>query len=55
MNVFQPSSVRVWNSFVDPHQYSTGVDWVLVNGVAAVADGAVTGATPGKVLRSKEE
>ena len=31
---------------------STGVVRVLVNGVETVADGAATGATPGRVLRS---
>ena len=51
--VFQPESVRQRNSFSDPHRYSTGMDFVLVNGVTAVENGKVTGGTPGRVLRSK--
>ena len=34
-----------------PHQISTGVDRVFVNGVEVVRDGRHTGATPGRVLR----
>jgi len=34
------------------HCGSTGVVWVLVNGVGLVRDGAFTGATPGRLLRS---
>ncbi len=49
--VFDPAQIKQQNSFTDPHQYSTGIDEVIVNGVRAVADGEVTGATPGKVLR----
>ena len=49
--VFDLDEVKQNNSFTDPHQYSTGMDQVIVNGVQAIADGKVTGATPGKVLR----
>ncbi len=34
-----------------PHDFPEGIDWVLVNGVAAVADGRPTGALAGKILR----
>ena len=49
--VFDPAAVKQNNSFTDPHQYSTGMDHVIVNGVRAIADGVVTDTTPGKVLR----
>ena len=49
--VFDLDNIRQHNSFPDPHQYSTGMDYVIVNGVPAIADGEVTGATPGKVIR----
>ena len=49
--VFDRGNIKQQNTFPDPHQYSTGMDYVLVNGVAAIADGEVTGDTPGKVIR----
>ncbi len=36
-----------------PHGYPEGIDWVLVNGVVAVEDGAPTGALAGRVLRHR--
>ena len=43
------------STFVEPHQYPTGIPWVFVNGTAVVADGKLTGATPGKVLTPKTD
>ncbi len=37
-------------TFADPHQYSEGIDYVLVNGTFVVEDGRPTWALPGKVL-----
>ena len=51
--IFDPANTRDHATFDDPHQYSTGVEHVLVNGIRAMCDGIPTGATPGKVLRSK--
>jgi hypothetical protein len=39
------------STFTDPHHYSEGIRYVLVNGVLVVDKGAHTGARPGKVLR----
>ncbi len=39
-------------TFAEPHQYATGVRLVFVNGQAVLLDGAVTGARPGRTLRS---
>jgi dihydroorotase/N-acyl-D-amino-acid deacylase len=41
-------------TFDDPHQYATGVKHVLVNGVFALKDSQMTGARPGRPLRSQE-
>ena len=49
--VFDLDNVKQNNTFVDPHQYSTGMNHVLVNGVPAISDGAILNETPGKVLR----
>lgn len=53
--VFEPRNVHQRNSFSDPHRYSSGMDHVLVNGVAGIDSGKVTGSTPGRVLRSKTD
>ena len=52
---FDPDTVEDRATFADPHQYAVGVRHVFVNGQAAVTDGRSTGATPGKVLRSKSD
>jgi dihydroorotase/N-acyl-D-amino-acid deacylase len=49
--VFDPRTIADRATFEQPHQLSTGVRHVLVNGVPVVQDGAVTGAKPGRALR----
>ena len=49
--VFDPARVQDHATFEQPHQYATGVQHVLVNGVAVLEDGEHTGATPGRVVR----
>ena len=49
--VFDPEAVQDFATFEEPHQYSIGVEHVLVNGVQVLKDGEHTGATPGRVVR----
>jgi len=49
--VFDPATVQDHATFEEPHQYSTGMVHVLVNGVPVLRDGEHTGATPGRVVR----
>ena len=49
--VFDPDTITDRATFAAPNQLSVGMQWVLVNGIPVVADGALTGALPGKVLR----
>jgi len=49
--VFDPDKLTDKATFENPNQLSVGMDWVLVNGVPVIADGRMTGALPGKVLR----
>ena len=49
--VFDPDSVGDHATFEKPHQYSTGVSDVFVNGVQVLRDGEHTGAKPGRVVR----
>jgi len=46
--VFDPETVVDVATYEDPHRYSIGVDYVLVNGVVVVDDGEHTGARPGQ-------
>lgn len=48
--VFDPATIRDHATFEQPHQYSTGVRDVLVNGVPVLRDGEHTGAKPGRVV-----
>ena len=41
-------------TFEDPHQYAQGLHHVFVAGRAALLDGEMTGARPGRVLRSSD-
>ena len=49
--IFDPEKIADHATFAKPHQYSTGMVHVLVNGVPVVADGKHTGATPGRAIR----
>ena len=49
--VFDPHTIQDHATFVEPHQYATGVVHVFVNGVQVLANGEHTGATPGRVVR----
>jgi N-acyl-D-amino-acid deacylase len=49
--VFDPARIQDHATFEQPHQYSTGVVHVFVNGVQVLKDGEHTGAKPGRVVR----
>jgi N-acyl-D-amino-acid deacylase len=49
--VFNEQEVKDLSTFSQPHQYSTGFKFVLVNGVLTVENGEHTGARAGKSLR----
>lgn len=49
--IFDPEQIQDHSTYAQPHQYSTGVSQVWVNGVQVLRDGEHTGATPGQVVR----
>lgn len=53
--IFDPETIQDHATFKDPHQFSTGVQHVWINGVRVLKDGEHTGATPGRVVKRKTE
>ena len=49
--VFDPETIQDHATFVEPHQFATGMMHVFVNGVQVLENGDHTGATPGRVVR----
>ena len=48
--VFDPLRVRDHATFSNPHQYSQGIDWVMINGELVIKEGKPNGARAGRVL-----
>ncbi len=48
--VFDINTIRDKATFFEPHQYSEGIEYVFVNGVAVVDASTITWALPGKVI-----
>jgi N-acyl-D-amino-acid deacylase len=51
--VFDADRIADKATFENPHQYAVGIDYVLVNGVAAVDGGKYTDSRAGRVLRRR--
>ncbi len=51
--VFDPAKVADLATYEQPHRYAAGVRHVVVNGKAALRDGQVTDARPGRVVRGR--
>lgn len=49
--IFDPATIHDLATFENPNQLSVGMEYVLVNGVPVIAQGKMTGALPGQVLR----
>jgi N-acyl-D-amino-acid deacylase len=51
--VFDPMNIQDFASIEDPYQYAKGIEWVLVNGSIALANGKITPERTGEVIRRK--
>jgi len=49
--IFDANTIRDHATFEEPHQYSTGIETVVINGQVVIDKGEHTGALPGKVVR----
>ena len=49
--VFDPKTVRAHTTRQNPKQFSTGVEYVIVNGKLMIDEGKHTGVLPGRALR----
>lgn len=52
VTIFNPETILDKATYENPHQYSIGVEYVIVNGKLVLDGGKHTGARPGKVLYS---
>ncbi len=49
--IFDPAKITDRATYENPYQFSEGIEYVLVNGKAAIAEGKITGQLPGYALR----
>ena len=49
--LFEAETIKDNATFAKPHQYATGMEYVIVNGVPVIQKGEHTGAFPGRVVR----
>jgi N-acyl-D-aspartate/D-glutamate deacylase len=54
VTVFDPEAIRDNATWENPHQYASGIKYVLVNGQLVLANGEHTSAKPGRILRRSE-
>jgi N-acyl-D-amino-acid deacylase len=51
--VFDPNTIQDHATYEKPHQLSTGVGYVVVNGKLAIKDGKPTGVASGQIVRGR--
>ncbi|TNF43344.1 MAG: D-aminoacylase [Cytophagales bacterium] len=54
ITIFNPETVIDQSTYIEPHQYPKGIEYVIVNGIPVVESAAMTGKTPGRVIRKTE-
>jgi N-acyl-D-amino-acid deacylase len=51
ITIFNPKTVADRATYIDPHQYAAGIEYVIVNGVLTIKKGEHTGATAGVIVK----
>ena len=51
--IFNPETVNDNSTFSNPHQYPSGIEYVITNGAVTVDKGNHTGQLAGRILRKK--
>ncbi len=51
ITIFDPARIKDKSTYTNPHQYSEGIEYVLVNGQITVQKGKHTGARNGRIIR----
>jgi N-acyl-D-aspartate/D-glutamate deacylase len=49
--IFDENTIADQSTYVQPHQFPVGIDYVMVNGELVFANGATTESRPGMALR----
>jgi N-acyl-D-aspartate/D-glutamate deacylase len=52
--IFNPEKIRDKATFANPHQYSEGINYLLVNGKIVIENDAFNGTLAGKTIRRNE-
>ena len=53
MVLFDPQKISDKATYENPYQYSEGLNYVFVNGIAEVSEGKLTGELGGRALKKK--
>jgi len=51
--IFDAGTITDHSTYLEPHQYSTGIKHLIINGRLAIKDEVMTGALPGQVLKHR--
>lgn len=52
INIFNPDLIIDNATYDNPRQFSSGIEWVIVNGQVVVENGKHTNGTPGRTIRN---
>jgi len=50
LTIFDPETITDLSTYEDPHHYSQGIEWVIVNGEIVLEGGRMTGRYPGQPI-----